>query len=122
MALLVLGREAVFRIIFSAHRRKAVAVVSGEVVVDFLEFTLILFSRFFQMGERCIQHFAARQLFLLVVLIFRTARNPENAYHEWKRESLQDQGHKDNAEGEKDYQVALREGVAIGERFRKSDR
>ena len=86
----VIGRQGAFRIVGSVDGRQAMAVVSGEVVVDFHKLVFVRVAGFVQVGERGLQHLAPGRFFFGADFFGRASvgRNSKHADHPRQRQAL----------------------------------
>src|SRR6202043_2579747 len=98
---------------------QALPIVSGEVLVHGIKFSVILLARFFQVSQRGLQDFAScGLLFDIGAGWIGDAENPDQP---GKRQSLQHQGYENYAKGQKDNQIAMRERAAVRQSLRQRD-
>src|SRR5580704_207750 len=98
---------------------KPVLVMVFQIIVDGGEFVVVSFTGGAQVREGGLQHFAACGFLFFISL--GSGGKSEGANKSRKGEPLKNEGDEDNAEGEKDNQVAPSEGLAICEHLRERD-
>ena len=102
---------AVGIVFFSDYVGETMAIVSGDVLVDRIELARVFRALTFQKCQGGLEYLAARGFLLDIGSCL--VSNTEQSNQPGKGQSLQDQGHENYSEGEKDDQVALRERAAI---------
>src|SRR5882757_9567127 len=98
-------------IVFSDYVGEAMAIVSGDVLIDRFEVTRVFCALTFQKCQCGFEYLAARGFLFNIGSCLVT--DAEQSDQPGESQSLQNQGHKNYSEGEKDNQVALGEGAAI---------
>src|SRR5262249_10323185 len=98
---------------------KAMAIVLGEIVVDIGEAVVAFTANLREVRESRAGHLAASVE--LLVIGMGGAGEAQQANERRQRKALEDESHKNDAESEKDDHVALREGLAVVERFGQRD-